>query len=46
MAEARVILPMILRRFELEAVPGQSGEAEPAITLRLKDGFKVMLKER
>jgi len=46
LAEARVILPMILRRFEMEALPGQSGEAEPAITLRLKEGFKVMLKER
>ena len=46
LAEARVILPMILRRFDLTAVPGQSGEAEPAITLRLKDGFKVVLRER
>jgi len=46
LAEARVILPMILRRFDLQAVPGQSGKAEPAITLRLKDGFQVMLRER
>jgi len=46
LAEARVILPMILGRFDLQAVPGQSGEAEPAITLRLKDGFRVMLRER
>jgi cytochrome P450 len=46
LAEARVILPMILRRFAMQAEPGQCVEAEPAITLRLKHGFKVGLKER
>lgn len=46
LAEARVILPMILRRFSMTALPGQSGEPEPAITLRLKDGFKVRLESR
>lgn len=46
LAEARVILPMILRRFAMQAEPGQRVEAEPAITLRLKHGFKVRLKER
>jgi cytochrome P450 len=43
LAEARVILPMILRRFELSAVPGQQVEAEPAITLRIKEGFRIKL---
>ena len=46
LAEARVILPMILRRFDFKAVPGQLVEPEPAITLRLKDGFEVVLKSR
>lgn len=46
LAEARVILPMILRRFTLVAEPGQSGEPEAGITLRLKHGFKVRLAER
>ncbi|MCW1914665.1 cytochrome P450 [Luteolibacter sp. GHJ8] len=46
LAEARVILPMILRRFCFVAEPGQSGEPEPGITLRLKDGFRVRLEER
>lgn len=46
LAEARVILPMILRRFRLTAVPGQTAEAEPAITLRLKDGLRVKLEKR
>ena len=46
LAEARTILPMILRRFSLSAVPGQHIEAEPAITLRLKGGFHVLPKKR
>ncbi|WP_367871662.1 cytochrome P450 [Luteolibacter sp. Populi] len=46
LAEARVILPMILRRFDLTGEPGQTVEPEPAITLRLKHGFRVRLKER
>ncbi len=46
LAEARVILPMILRAFELEAIPGQKVEPEPAITLRLKNGFRVKLHRR
>ena len=46
LAEARVILPMILRRFRVTAVPGQTAEAEPAITLRLKNGFRVKLEKR
>ena len=45
LAEARVILPMILRRFRIIAEPGQSGEPEAGITLRLKHGFKVRLTE-
>lgn len=45
LAEARVILPMILRRFELTAVEGESAEAEPAITLRMKHGFRIHLKK-
>jgi cytochrome P450 len=46
LAEARVILPMILREFDLEEVPGQTIEAEPSITLRIKDGFRVRLRPR
>lgn len=46
LSEARVILPMILRRFSMTALPGQTGEPEAGITLRLKHGFKVLLKER
>ena len=46
LAEARVILPMILRQFDLEAIPGQTVEPEPAITLRLKNGFRVKLTRR
>ncbi len=46
LAEARVILPMILRAFDLTAVPGQTVEPEPAITLRQKNGFKVRLRRR
>jgi len=45
-AEARVILPMILRAYDLESVPGQVIEAEPSITLRMKHGFRVRLKAR
>ncbi|WP_052573135.1 cytochrome P450 [Haloferula sp. BvORR071] len=46
LAEARIILPMILQRFELRGEAGQNVEPEPAITLRLKGGFKVRLRER
>lgn len=46
LAEARVILPMILRAFDLKAVPGQMVEPEPAITLRLKNGFRVKVDPR
>ena len=46
LAEARVILPMILRRFNLAAVPNQQVEAEPAITLRIKSGFLINLTPR
>lgn len=45
-AEARVILPMILRAFDLEAVPGQAIEPEPSITLRMKNGIRVKLSPR
>jgi cytochrome P450 len=45
LAEARTILPMILRRFRLSAVPGQPVEAEPAITLRIKHGLKINLEK-
>jgi len=44
LAEARVILPMVLRRFELKAEAGQTVEPEPAITLRLKGGLWMELK--
>jgi cytochrome P450 len=46
LAEARVILPMILRRFDLQAVPGQVVEPLPAITLRMKSGLWLRLVER
>lgn len=44
LAEARVILPMVLRQFRIEAEPGQSVEPEPAITLRMKNGFRLRLR--
>lgn len=46
LAEARVILPMILSAFDLEAVPNQTIEEEPSITLRMKHGFRVKLTRR
>jgi cytochrome P450 len=46
LAEARVILPVILATYDLSAVPGQRVEADPAITLRQKHGFQLMLRPR
>jgi len=46
LAEARVILPMIVSRFDFETVPGQVIEPEPAITLRMKHGLRLSLKAR
>lgn len=46
LAEARVILPMILRRFRITAVPGQAIVPEPAITLRMGSGLRVRLSLR
>jgi cytochrome P450 len=46
LAEARVILPMILRHFEIEALPGHPVEPEPAITLRMKHGLPLRLASR
>ncbi len=46
LAEARIILPMVLRRFDLTEQPGQTIEAEPAITLRQKNGFRMRISSR
>ncbi len=45
LSEARVILPMILSRFQIEAIEGQTIVPEPAITLRLKNGLFLKLRE-
>lgn len=46
MMEMQVILPMILRAAELQAVPGFKLELEPSITLRPKHGLPMKLELR
>lgn len=45
-AEACIILPKILSRFKIQALPNQVIVPEPAITLRLKHGLKISLSPR
>jgi cytochrome P450 len=44
--EARIILAMMARRFELEVEPGHPVELDPVITLRPKYGVKLRLRSR
>jgi cytochrome P450 len=44
--EARIILAMMARRFELEVEPGHPVELDPVITLRPKCGVKLRLRAR
>ena len=44
MAEARTILPMVLRRWRLRLVPDHPVVPKPGITLRARDGVRVTLE--
>lgn len=44
--EGQLILAMIAQRFRVETAPGQVVEPEPAITLRPRNGLKVVLRDR
>ena len=46
MLEARLIVAMVLRDFDLREVPGQRIEPMPDITLRAKYGVKMTLHPR
>lgn len=44
--EGQLILAMIAQRYRIEIAPGQRVEPEPAITLRPRDGLRVVLRKR
>lgn len=46
LTEAKAILAMLVRRFDLERVPGQAVHMEPGITLRPKHGLRMRLRVR
>ena len=46
MMEAKMILAMIARRFDVTLAPNQVVEPEPLITMGPKDGLQVVLRER
>jgi cytochrome P450 len=46
MMEAVLLLTAIARRFRLELVPGQTLRLVPSVTMRPRDGIKVVVRER
>lgn len=46
LAEARLVLATVLRRFRLTLAPGQTVVPEPAITLRPRQGMRMSLHRR
>lgn len=44
--EARVILAMVLQRFDVEAIDKQHAIPEAGLTLRIKNGLPIRLRER
>jgi cytochrome P450 len=46
MMEAVLLLTTIARRFRLELVPGQTLRVIPSVTMRPRDGIKVIVRER
>jgi cytochrome P450 len=46
MMEAVLLLTTIARRFRLELVPGQTLRLVPSVTMRPRDGIKVVVRER
>jgi enediyne biosynthesis protein E7 len=46
MMEAQIILAMVLQRYRVRPMPGQSAEPLPGITLRAKNGMMLELQPR
>lgn len=45
-AELTLIMATLAQRWRMELVPGQTVETNPLITLRVKNGIRVVLRER
>lgn len=46
MLEARVVLAMVMQGWHLDACPGQALVPDAALTLRLRDGWRVVVSRR
>jgi cytochrome P450 len=46
MLEARVVLAMVLQRWRLDPVPGQTLEPDAALTLRVRGGWRAVVTRR
>jgi cytochrome P450 len=46
MLEAVLLLATIARRFRLELLPGQTLKLVPSVTMRPRNGIKIVVRER